>query len=117
MKEGPSICPHCGFNLRPLATVHCGELEVSDGGNVIRWKGSDVRVSKTERCIVAALALGIGRTLSNDALIMSAGLEDNSDPLNNLRVHVRRIRCAFKKADPTFDAIKTVWGSGLRWAA
>jgi DNA-binding response OmpR family regulator len=109
------VCPHCGYNLKNISVVECGHLRIGNGE--VRWKDRPIHLTPTQLCVVSALASSSGRILPHDCLISLAGLEDTGDPTNNLQVHIRRIRQKFMAVDETFNAIKSIWCVGLRWAA
>lgn len=113
--ERIGTCPNCAFDLESLRTLRQGELEIVDGGSLIRWQGLTVALSPACRTIVRALAADAGHVVKNIALVEAMGSDDLLDPTNLVKVQVCRTRKAFRRIDPAFDQIETWWGLGYRW--
>lgn len=89
-----------------------GDLELDMGRLSARWKGDNAGLSLTEFWIVHALARHPGHVKNRQQLMDAASvvLDDAS-----ITSQIKRIRRKFQAADPSFDAIGTVYGMGYRW--
>ena len=106
------VCPNCGHNQASLNGLHVGPLAIDRGA--ITWHGKRPRLTSTESLIVQAIAGCEGFPIKL-AGICDAIDSEATDPQGNIAVLVCRIRKAFRKVDPEFDALETVRGKGFRW--
>lgn len=111
-----ALCPHCGFDLEQIKPIALGDLEVAGHHHPVRWKGSEVRLTPAQWLMVTAIARANGHTVSRYALAEAMGV-DGDTPDNIVAVQLTKAKAAFRVIDPAFDAIKTVRGFGLMWAA
>jgi len=77
------------------------------------WNNQAVELTVTEFWIVHALARHPGHVKNRTQLMDAANtvLDDST-----VTSHIKRIRKKFQAADNSFDAIKTAYGMGYRWA-
>lgn len=108
-----ATCPCCGFDLYALRDFALGPLSVEDGC-IVRWQGRTVKLNSSQRLLLLALVRADGAAVRREALADALGYE-GEHPHNLVSVHVTRIAQVFRSIDPTFNAIETVWGVGLRW--
>lgn len=109
-----TVCTNCGCDLEPFAPLQIGHLAIDDPLTV-RWRGQVVRLTAHQRLIVIALARADGKIMRRIALAEAAGSDERKDPHNLVDVQLHRIKAAFRDVDPAFDAIRSVWGQGIRW--
>src|ERR1700704_2273154 len=78
----------------------------------VTWRGTAVALTLTEFWMVHALCKFPEHVKSRDQLMREANLVVDDGTITS---HVKRIRRKFLAADPSFDAIDTVYGMGYRW--
>jgi DNA-binding response OmpR family regulator len=111
-----AVCPNCVTDLERFEAVRLGDLDLAP--HEIRWKGEAVAISCACRLLVSAVARAGGKPISLFALSEALGCpEESADPRGIIRTQTSFTRKAFRKIDPSFDALETVRGVGLRWAA
>ena len=89
-----------------------GELILNTSRHSCGWKGSRVDLTVTEFRLLRALVRHPGHIKNRDQLIDSARGEDIHVEERTIDSHVKRIRRKFKKADPEFSRIRTLYGVG-----
>ena len=89
-----------------------GELILNTSRHSCIWKGSKVELTVTEFRLLIALVRHPGHIKNRDQLIDSARGEDIHVEERTIDSHVKRIRRKFKKVDPKFSRIKTLYGVG-----
>ena len=89
-----------------------GELILNTSRHSCIWKGSKVDLTVTEFRLLKALVRHPGHVKNRDQLIDSARGEDIHVEERTIDSHVKRIRRKFKKADPEFSRIRTLYGVG-----
>ena len=89
-----------------------GELILNTSRHSCIWKGSKVDLTVTEFRLLKALVRHPGHVKNRDQLIDSARGEDIHVEERTIDSHVKRIRRKFKKVDPKFSRIKTIYGIG-----
>lgn len=109
-----SVCPNCGCDLELLRSFTLGPLSVFNGA-IVKWKDRRVRFTPAERLIVLALARAGGATIRRTVLAEVAGYEGDQ-PESLTSVWLCKINKRFRKVDPSFAAIETLRGVGVRWA-
>jgi two-component system OmpR family response regulator len=89
-----------------------GKLVLDRDRMTAEWGGQNIPLTLTEFWVVHALALHPGHVRNREQLMRAANavLDDAT-----VTSQVKRIRAKFLAADPTFDAIQTVYGMGYRW--
>lgn len=108
-----SVCPNCGLDLLPVPRrVQQGSLVLTR--RLILWKRRRVLLSPQGFLLVRALVRSRCR-LSWGALAEVIGAETAENPNRAVYVQVSRARRSFKAVDPSFSAMRTVWGEGLIW--
>jgi DNA-binding response OmpR family regulator len=108
-----ATCPCCGFDLYALRDFALGQLTIKDGV-IVTWNEQRIHLTSNERLVVIALAKADGAAIGRAVLAEAAGYEGD-EPENIVAQWRHRIEKAFRSIDPTFNAIETVWGVGLRW--
>ena len=107
-------------DLRALEWLLDRKEEKQNGGRLlcdpsralVVWDGKIIPLSRSQICIVEYLARrpGIVRTRSELISVLDYGSEEKA-----LEHHIGKIRRAFRRADPGFDELQTVYGTGYRW--
>lgn len=91
-----------------------GVLSLSVETFQVHWKGQPVELSLTQFWLLKAIVDAGGTAVGHEALQKAASIV--VEP-NTIVAHIKTIRDAFKRVDPTFAAIRTERGRGYRWAA
>jgi two-component system OmpR family response regulator len=91
-----------------------GELSLDMKRFTATWRGTRVELTLTEFWMVHALARFPGHVKNREQLMRESNLVVDDDTVTS---HVKRMRRKFLAADPSFDAIETVYGMGYRWKA
>jgi hypothetical protein len=105
-------CPHCGFQLKQFEQASYGNVIIESPGR-IRFRSEVIDLPPSQFLIADALIRARGRGLSRTALanLLSPELGDNS-----IVKYVARLRSAFRRVEPAFDQIESLWGfSAYRW--
>lgn len=92
-----------------------GDLSVDPLRHQVKWKGQPVSLTATEFLLLQALAHRPGIVKSRDQL-MDAAYEDHvyvDD--RTVDSHIKRLRRKFRRIDPAFSAIQTLYGIGYRF--
>lgn len=110
-----TVCPNCGFDLERVQPIERGDIKLQS--HEICWKGRRVPLRPSGRILVSAVVRADGYTVTCAALGEALGCEDTINPDNLVAVQLCHARRAFRQIDPTFSALQTVWGTGIRWAA
>jgi DNA-binding response OmpR family regulator len=100
-------CPNCGAPFQPSKiNVHVQSATVTFGGKTVHVNPTGARILK---------ALTQRSFLTHDALIFavwtSSNLEEPTDAMNTLKVHIGKVRRAVA---PLGILILNVWGHGFR---
>ncbi len=77
------------------------------------WRDDHLALTVIEFRIVQCLVKRPGQVKSRQQLMDAAGVVQDDHTITS---HIKRIRRKFEEIDPAFDAIKTVYGLGYRWA-
>ena len=78
----------------------------------VRWKQQLLDLTLTELWFIHALASHPGHVRSRNQLMEAANILVDA---TSISTHIKRIRRKFELADPSFDAIESVYGMGYRW--
>jgi two-component system response regulator ChvI len=92
-----------------------GRLTMDPARHKVLWDGKDVTLTVTEFLILEALAQRPGVVKSRNQLLDIAYQDDVYVDDRTIDSHIKRIRRKFRAADPTFDAIETLYGVGYRF--
>jgi two-component system response regulator ChvI len=92
-----------------------GDLSLSLDKHLCTWKGRPVDLTVTEIKILRTLACWRGQVKSRDQLINAAYGEAMDLYDRCVDSHVKRLRTKFRKVDPQFGAIRTVYGFGYQF--
>lgn len=119
------IASRAGSNGKPDGPVMDETLEImGNRGALIMdksrfqsfWRGSELTLTKTEFELLTALARRHGHVKSRDQLIDAIYDHGQQVAVNDRNVdsHVKRVRNKFRKVDPFFDGVETVYGIGYK---
>lgn len=87
-------------------------MAINEAASTVYWRGRHIDLPLTQVWMVRALHVAHGQVLSAKALMEAGGIV--VEP-NTIAAHIMGIRTAFRRVDPTFDAIKTERSRGYRW--
>ncbi len=96
----------------PSRVYQSDDLEVDFGGHVLRSHGREIKVTRLEFALLAALINGRGRVLTRDQLLTEVWGYDYYSGTRTIDVHVRRLR---RKLGDVGERIETVFGVGYRF--
>jgi len=93
-----------------------GTLVLDKGRFQAFWLDSELVLTKTEFDLLFALARHDGLVKSREQLIETIYDHSQQCAVNdrNIDSHVKRVRNKFRKIDPLFDGIETVYGIGYK---
>lgn len=92
-----------------------GDLELDDARHQSTWKGQPVNLTVTEYLLLKVLAERPGHVKNRDQLIDQAYGENIYVDDRTIDSHIKRVRKKFKKVDPEFNQIETLYGVGYRY--
>ena len=92
-----------------------GSLTLDSVRHQCSWREKEVNLTVTEFLLVQALAKRPGHVKNRDQLIDAAYGEHIYVDDRTIDSHIKRLRRKFKKADPEFAQIETLYGVGYRY--
>ena len=92
-----------------------GKLEMDPLRHASIWNGQAVTLTVTEFLILHALAVRPGFVKNRDQLMDAAYDDQVYVDDRTIDSHIKRIRKKFRKADPEFNSIETLYGVGYRY--
>ena len=94
-----------------------GKLRLDPSQLECEWNGKQLpdKLTTTEFLIVKELAKRPGIIKERSQLMDIAYREDTDIEDRTIDSHIKRIRKKFRKIDPKFNAINTLYGSGYQW--
>jgi two-component system response regulator ChvI len=92
-----------------------GRLSIDGARHETLWDNQSVNLTVTEFLILEALASRPGFVKSRDALMDAAYSDQIYVDDRTIDSHIKRLRRKFKRVDPQFDAIETLYGVGYRF--
>ena len=95
--------------------IERGDLTLDDSRHLCSWKKQPINLTVTEYLLVKALAMRPGHVKNRDKLIDLAYGENIYVDDRTIDSHIKRVRKKFKKIDPEFDQIETLYGIGYRY--
>ncbi len=109
------ILKRCGPGRLFQGSLVMGDLELDREGCLARWKGSPLILTITEFRILDALGTAPGMVKTRDQIFAAAFPDDSYPNARAVDSHIKRLRRKLTDADPTFDALETVYGLGYRF--
>ena len=101
----------------PGDRIRAGELELDLQRYEATWKGARVALTVTEFMMLRALVRRPGHVKTREQLMREGYPYDTYVSDRTVDSHVKRLRRKFEAADPSFDAIETVYGLGYRYGS
>lgn len=95
--------------------IQRGRLSIDASRHETLWDNKSVNLTVTEFLILEALASRPGFVKSRDALMDAAYSDRIYVDDRTIDSHIKRLRRKFKRVDPEFDAIETLYGVGYRF--
>jgi len=92
-----------------------GDLTIDDSRHLCSWRNEPVNLTVTEFLLVKALATRPGHVKNRDQLIDLAYGENIYVDDRTIDSHIKRVRKKFRKIDPDFNQIETLYGIGYRY--
>ena len=92
-----------------------GALSLDTQRHECLWRGQPVNLTVTEFLILEALAQRPGYVKSRDALMDAAYDDQVYVDDRTIDSHIKRLRRKFRKNDPDFDSIETLYGVGYKF--
>lgn len=92
-----------------------GSLTLDDERHVCSWKGQHVNLTVTEYLLLKSLAQRPGMVKNRDQLIDMAYGENIYVDDRTIDSHIKRVRKKFRKVDPEFSQIETLYGVGYKY--
>ncbi len=93
-------------------TIARGRLTMDPARHHVTWDGRPVSLTVTEFLILQALAVRPGVIKSRNQLMDAAYPDDIFVDDRTVDSHIKRMRSKFRKVDPEFSAIETLYGAG-----
>jgi len=95
-------------------TLTAGPLIIREAFNEVLWQNQVLHLTLTELRILTRLVQAHGRILSKEQL--SGETRQVMVEANTINTHIKNLRKKFRQVDAEFDAIKSEYGVGYRWA-
>lgn len=95
--------------------LRLGDLELDLRRYTVRWKEAPVPLTVTEFMLLHALARHPGHVKNRQQLMEEGYAHDTYVSDRTIDSHIKRVRKKLVAADPSFDAIETVYGLGYRY--
>jgi len=95
--------------------IRRGKLEMDPMRHASIWDGQPVTLTVTEFLILHALATRPGFVKNRDQLMDAAYDDQGYVDDRTIDSHIKRIRKKFRKVDPEFNSIETLYGVGYRY--
>jgi two-component system, OmpR family, response regulator ChvI len=98
------------------AVIVRGSLSMDSARHRVTWAGNNISLTVTEFMILEALAQRPDVVKSRNQLLDAAYQDDVYVDDRTIDSHIKRLRRKFRAADPSFDAIDTLYGAGYRFS-
>ncbi len=95
--------------------ITTGSLEMDQQRYAVSWKGNPLTLTVTEFIILHALASRPGVVKSRNQLLDVAYNDQVYVDDRTIDSHIKRLRKKFKKLDPDYACIETLYGVGYRY--
>lgn len=92
-----------------------GPLEMDDARHICSWDGQQLNLTVTEYLLLKSMASRPGIVRNRDQLIDMAYGENIYVDDRTVDSHIKRLRKKFKKIDPDFNQIETLYGVGYKY--
>ncbi|MBL4800570.1 MAG: response regulator transcription factor [Emcibacter sp.] len=115
-KMGQKMGQRTGTETEEDSVLIRGRLKLDPLRHLCEWGGLDVKLTVTEFLILEALGHRPGHVKSRDQLMDIAYNDDVYVDDRTIDSHIKRLRKKFRKVDPEFDGIETLYGVGYRYS-
>ena len=88
---------------------------MDDQRHLCAWNGTPLNLTVTEYLLLKSLASRPGIVRNRDQLIDMAYGENIYVDDRTIDSHIKRVRKKFKKIDPDFNEIETLYGVGYKY--
>jgi len=112
--DDPPQAPEAENPPAASRTIVAQALRLDPGETVCRWQGSRVALSESDFRIVQELVRQPGTVRSQDQLA-DAAQSSSAARRPDVTTRIKRIRQSFRKVDPDFDRIESLYRVGYRW--
>ncbi len=92
-----------------------GPLAMDDARHTCTWNGEPVNLTVTEYLLLKSMASRPGIVRNRDQLIDMAYGDNIYVDDRTVDSHIKRLRKKFKKVDPEFNQIETLYGVGYKY--
>lgn len=92
-----------------------GDLILEGDRHFCSWQETAIKITVTEFLLLEALIQYPGHVKTRDNLMNIAYSDDTFVDDRTIDSHIKRLRKKFRKIDPEFDAIETIYGVGYKW--
>ena len=113
-EQSPTASGDDGEEAAPVLTR--GALSMDPARHKVSWKGENVTLTVTEFLILETLAQRPGIVKTRNQLMDAAYQDDVYVDDRTIDSHIKRVRRKFRRVDPEFDAIETLYGAGYRFS-
>lgn len=96
-------------------TLQYGSLTLDQDRFLCAWNGEPLELTVTEFLLVQVLTSRPGHVKSREQLIQAAYGDNIYVDDRTIDSHIKRIRKKFKKIDPDFEMIETLYGIGYKY--
>ena len=114
MTIGVRSCDYCGSIVDDgRLVVELGDLVLNREFQAAKYRGQRIQLSSQQFEVLELLVQRAGRMVPRVAFFISVLDEECEE--KQIDVIVCRLREKFRKVDPDFDRIETLWGRGYTW--
>src|SRR4051812_1976221 len=107
-------CECCGSIVDDgKLVIEIGDLVLNREFQTVAYQQQPIRLTSQQFGVLELLAMRSGRLVPRYAFFIAVLDEECED--KQVDVIVCRIRDKFRKVDPAFDRISTLWGRGYTW--
>lgn len=111
---GIRSCESCGQVVDDgKAEIEIGDLVINRQFQGVHYKGQRIKLTQQQFECLELLVIRAGKLVPRVAFFISILDEECDD--KQVDVVVCHLRAKFKKVDPEFDRIDTLWGRGFTW--
>ncbi len=104
-------------DVKPSQMIAHGALEMDRECHTVRWNGTTVRLTSTEFDVLWIIAQRPGHVHSRAKILDDAYGQNIHVTDRSIDSQIKRLRLKFRKVDPDFDAIETLYGLGYRFVS
>jgi len=106
-----AICPHCQYDLKADTIIERDGFTLDPRG-AVTYNGQEIKLTKTQKCILFSLAKANGRRLSSYDLADRCCYYDASNANKEFKMHISLLR---KRLSHVQCPVQTDHGVGYYW--